>query len=271
MIKDRSSRVNEHESVNLSDLVAGDILLYSPQNLSAIGIKNKVEVKEATNLADATKGVFSHAAIYLGIEDNSGLEGDILHTGPDGVFLSDKSVEFSQVNTGVYVVRLNSEINTKKLVESAKSSLEESYDFIRLPLVALAAWDRRCLQESKGICKYIPNQLSKKFVEKSNPEGSEKICSGLTLKTICDSSEEEVFPNKLMKISQFSPNCIYSEAIKEGNNAKVFELYPLSEDYLNKKPMHFIFAGLSLASTMGSKIVAAKIKEKYNKAFKSDS
>lgn len=269
--RSRNSRINEHELVEHSGLLAGDILLYAPQELSCIGVKNKIEVKEATNLADATKGVFSHAALYLGQEGIYEIGGDILHTGPSGVFLGNMKTELSQVNNGVYVIRLNSTIDKEKLIESARLSLEESYDFLRLPLVALAAWDRRCLQEAGGIYKYIPAGLAKKCVEKLNPEGSERICSGLTLKVITDSSDEDVFPNKLMNISQFSPNCIYSEALKESNNAKIYELHPFSKEYLDQKPLHFILAGLSLASTMGSKFLGSTLKKRYNEAFKSDS
>jgi len=226
------SHTAPHSKINLNDLNAGDILLYT------------AEGKQGYNIADSTNGNFSHAALFVGSSTFS--DGETLHTGQKGATLIRCTVEFSNDLHGVYVVRLSSNIDEKELYKFACESKGKEYDFGSLKYVALASGDIDTLENKSGIYKFIPNAIGTKIVKKLNTKGSYAICSGLTLDLIQRSSKDKVLPKSKLELKMLSPNCIYREASKVDNNAKIFELAPISDEYKNRKKKNFMLAGLSL-------------------------
>jgi hypothetical protein len=226
------SHTPPNSKIDLSNLKAGDVILYT------------AEGKQGYDIADSTNGHFSHAALYVGSSTFS--DGETLHTGRNGATLIRCSQEFSNALHGVYVVRLSSSIDEKELYRLACESKGKEYDFGALKYVGLASWDIETLENKTGIHRFIPEAIGTKIVEKLNKKGSYAICSGLTLDLIQKCSKDKILPKAKLELKMMSPNCIYREARKADNNAEIFELAPISEEYKNRNKKNFMLAGLSL-------------------------
>lgn len=231
MIKSNIKSIS-HKALNLGSLKAGDILLYSACD------------ELGKNIADSTKGYFSHAAIYVGSSVVSG--GEILHTGPDGANLVNCQADFNRKLNGVFIVRVSSHVDELKLYSLAQDAEGREYDFGSLVHIGLAALDRRTLDNGSGVFKAIPKSLGETVTKKTNRKGSKAVCSGLSLDLLNQAVKEDIFPKTIVALDQLTPNCIYEEAIKNGNNAEVFELIPLSDDELSRPRKNIFLAGLSL-------------------------
>jgi len=226
----------KHNSIEIGCLRAGDILLYSAND------------ELGTDIADSTKGHFSHAAIFVG---RSGIEGgEILHTGFAGANLVSCEADFGRKLNGVYVVRASLNIDEYKLYKLAKEKEGIEYDFGSLKYIGLASWDRRTLESGTGVYRFIPKKAGETFVKIFNRKGSAAVCSGLSLSLLGDASIEKIFPRTAVGLDQFSPNCIYEEALKDDSNASIFELIPFSDEEVTRNRKHFFLAGLSLKKSI---------------------
>ncbi|HHG3232787.1 hypothetical protein [Vibrio vulnificus] len=223
----------KHQSITVRDLKAGDILVYAAED------------EVGKNIADSTHGHFSHAALFVGT--TAFKDGETLHTGPGGATLVRCSHEFSRKLHGIYVIRVSQRINEMDLYENAQAKKELAYDFGGLIFAGLASWDVDRYENNTGVFKFIPEKLGEKIVKAFNTKGSKAICSGLTLDLLEQAAEGDIFPKRTAPLHTMSPNTIYQQALKAGNNAQVFELAPMSDEYVNRKKRHFFLAGLSLA------------------------
>ena len=220
-MKNSITKPINHQQVNIDYLLAGDILLYSASD------------DLGRDIADSTKGHFSHAAIYVGCSEVGARE--ILHTGPDGAELVNCDADFNRELHGVFVVRVTSLIDEEKLYELAKEQEGKEYDSGSLKYIGAAALDRRKLDDGSGVYRFIPKKLGETIAKKANRKGSTAVCSGLSLDLLNQATEEEIFPETVVALDQLSPNCIYEEALKNGNKASVYELIPLSEEELSRE------------------------------------
>ncbi|HFQ5215852.1 TPA: hypothetical protein ACGUW3_004457 [Vibrio vulnificus] len=266
----RSQRIEKVNSISTQELKTGDILLYSvssdvqpdvnaQKKLDKESAAVRKSIKVSSSISDSTRGVFSHAALFLGFDPIHGNE--IMHTGPNGK--NSKDISFNTVkndcvsmsNGGVYVIRFKQTIDEKKLRQTVSQRKNDKYEILKLPFIMLAAWDRHGFDNKLGVYKYISESSAKKAIAFFNFVGSDKVCSGLTLSVLQEVCSKELFSNPANELNKMSPNCIYEEAKKHSNEVMIFELVPMDSKFLDENSSHFLLAGLStVTSIMGSKL-----------------
>ncbi|HAS8317546.1 TPA: hypothetical protein I7702_21630 [Vibrio vulnificus] len=100
----RSQRIEKVNSISTQELKTGDILLYSvssdvqpdvnaQKKLDKESAAVRKSIKVSSSISDSTRGVFSHAALFLGFDPIHGNE--IMHTGPNGK--NSKDISFNTV------------------------------------------------------------------------------------------------------------------------------------------------------------------------------
>ncbi|EGQ7873388.1 hypothetical protein H8Q54_004275 [Vibrio parahaemolyticus] len=219
--------INKLNIIKISDLKPGDIVLSAYPD------------QQSRDIADSTKGFFSHAGLYLGVMNNKHMS---LDTGPTGASIDELDVNSS---TGMSVIRFNVPLDQAVLLQEATNMVNMPYEKKRLIYIGLCAWDRRCYESNYGLHKLIREHKREHYLTNLNRRGSDKVCSGLSLTVLSKASDSELYSNCIFDLQQLSPNCIFEQAQKCSNTTS-FLLKPFPESELNRKKKHFIFAAFSL-------------------------
>lgn len=231
------SEIEKLGTISVNSLKSGDIIL------------SAFNENQSHNIADSTKGMFSHAGLYLYMDKEE--RHFSLDTGPNGASIQELDINSP---SGMAIIRTSATVDPDKLKSKAESVENLKYEFRRLFFIGLCAWDRRCYENNYGFHKLLKKFGKEGYLQSLNRRGSKNVCSGLTLSVLQHAASEQIMENCIFNLDQLSPNCIFEHAVKNKNKNQLFMLKNFSKDSINRSKKHFTLASLMLLGKSGVSI-----------------